>query len=271
MGVECWRFLSDMTAYSTTLLPPKTPFYHLVPLLSPSSLPEGRNLVHWLWCIRSLIPTSPWLTPAYLTVWKGRFGPLVISFYEMGTLGAWHRTVKLPIDSGQRESERTHRKKHKFQTQQGYLKMSFAARTTKRAKRRSTKPKFNQIDYRLRCRTYSWVMWLQCILILQRYAPRWDSAPVFVWAWMLYGVCAHLNRRICILLLSQRRYWLPVVVTWNFACTATLRMVAPSWSAKYCSVGSERRHWPPARHIYVRHVDEDDHISWLFLLSASSG
>lgn len=47
---------------------------------------------------------------------------------------------------------------------------------------------------------------------------------------------ANLNRCICILLLSQRRYWLPVVVTWNFACTATLQMVAPLWSAKYCSV-----------------------------------
>lgn len=37
----------------------------------------------------------------------------------------------------------------------------------------------------------------------------------------------NLNRQICILLLSQRHYWFPVVVTWNFACTGTVQMVAP--------------------------------------------
>lgn len=65
-------------------------FYHLVPSLSPSLPPEGRNLDHRRWCIRLLITTSPWLTPAY-------FGPSVISVYEMGTRIPWHRTVELPI------------------------------------------------------------------------------------------------------------------------------------------------------------------------------
>lgn len=77
---------------------------------------------------------------------------------------------------------------------------------------------------------------------------------------------ANLNRCICILLLSQRRYWLPVVVTWNFACTATLQMVAPFMISQILLSRSKLRHWPSIQHIYVTHVDGDVHISWLSLL-----
>lgn len=52
-----------------------------------------------------------------------------------------------------------------------------------------------------------------------------------LWDWSVGILCKleclqeNLNRCICILLLSQRHYWFPVVVTWNFACKATLENV----------------------------------------------
>lgn len=91
-------------------------------------------------------------------------------------------------------------------------------------------PNLSQIKHHPRTVAYSWLKWVQSNLILQ----HWDEI-VCKCLCKLQSVWSggNLNRCICILLLSQRHYWFPVEATWNFACTTTLWIVAPLWSAKY--------------------------------------